>query len=119
LLSVVVELWGTGEPYREFLYVDDLADACVFLMERYDAMRSAPSSTLAEGIGDFLNIGTGEDIKIKDIAKLIKDIVGFDGDIKWDTTKPDGTPRKLLDVSRLKALDEVPVGRRLIYWGSE
>ena len=108
ITSEYVMLWGTGEPYREFLYVDDLADACVFLMERYDAMRSAPSSTLAEGIGEFINIGTGDDIKIKDIAKLIKKIVGFDGDIKWDTTKPDGTPRKLLDVSRLKALGWEP-----------
>jgi len=71
-------------------------------------MRSAPSSTLAEGIGEFINIGTGEDIKIKDIAKLIKDIVGFKGEIKHDISKPDGTPRKLLDVSRIKALGWEP-----------
>ena len=106
--SVVVELWGSGEPYREFLYVDDLADACVFLIERYDAQRSAPSSTLAEGIGEFINIGTGNDIKIKDLAEMVKTIVGFEGEIAWDTSKPDGTPRKLLDVSRIKALGWEP-----------
>ena len=99
ITSEYVMLWGTGEPYREFLYVDDLADACVFLNLNLNLDLS--------GI-DFLNIGTAEDIKIKDIAKIIKDIVGFDGDIKWDTTKPDGTPRKLLDVSRLKALGWEP-----------
>jgi GDP-L-fucose synthase len=90
----LVELWGTGEPYREFLYVDDLADACVFLMERYDY----------RDIGEFVNIGIGEDIKIKDLAVLIKDIVGFHGEIRQDTSKPDGTPKKLLDVSKMKTL---------------
>jgi GDP-L-fucose synthase len=89
-----VVLWGTGEPYREFLFVDDLADACVFLMERYDY----------RDIGEFVNIGIGEDIKIKDLAVLIKDIVGFTGEIRHDTSKPDGTPKKLLDVSKMKAL---------------
>jgi len=91
---VVVKLWGTGSPYREFLHVDDLAAACLFLMERYDY----------KDIGEFINIGTGEDITIKDLAYMIKDIVGFDGDIKWDGSKPDGTIRKLLDVSRIKSL---------------
>ena len=89
-----VLLWGTGEVYREFLYVDDLADACVFLMNNYDY----------KDIGELINIGTGEDIKLKDLASLIKTITGYDGDIKHDTSKPDGTPRKLLDVSRMKAL---------------
>ena len=89
-----VMLWGSGEPYREFLYVDDLADACLFLMGDYDY----------KDIGEFVNIGTGRDIKIKDLAGLIKDIVGFDGKVTKDLTKPDGTPRKLLDVSKINTL---------------
>ena len=89
-----ITIWGTGEVYREFLHVDDLADACVYLMNRYDY----------KDIGEFVNIGTGEDVKIKDLVKMIKEIVGYEGQIKWDTSKPDGTPRKLLDVSRLHAL---------------
>jgi GDP-L-fucose synthase len=93
-----VVIWGTGEPYREFLYVDDLADACVFLMEKHDY----------RDIGEFINIGTGKDIKIKDLAELVKAVVGFDGEIKRDTSKPDGTPKKLLDVSRMKALGWEP-----------
>jgi GDP-L-fucose synthase len=86
-----VTLWGTGSPMREFLHVDDMADACVFLMRNYDE----------EGL---INIGTGKDLSIKDLAQLIKNIVGFEGEIVWDTTKPDGTPRKLLDVSKLHSL---------------
>lgn len=86
-----VIMWGTGSPMREFLYVDDLADACVHLMETYDG-------------GDIVNIGTGEDVTIKNLALLIKKVVGFEGEITNDTTKPDGTPRKLLDVSRLHSL---------------
>jgi GDP-L-fucose synthase len=86
-----VEIWGTGSPRREFLHVDDLADACVFLMENYS------EKTL-------VNIGTGEDVTIKDLALMVKDIVGFEGEIKFDTSKPDGTPRKLLDVSKLHKL---------------
>jgi len=86
-----VEIWGTGSPKREFLHVDDLADACVFLMQTYSG-------------NDFVNIGVGEDISIKDLALLIKDIVGYTGALTFDTSKPDGTPRKLLDVSRLHAL---------------
>jgi len=86
-----VEVWGTGSPRREFLYVDDLADACVFLMEEYNG-------------NDVINIGTGEDITIKELAELIKKIVDYNGEIKFDTTKPDGTPRKLLDVSKLRKL---------------
>ncbi len=87
-------LWGTGEVYREFLYVDDLSDACLFLMNNYDY----------KDIGELINIGTSEDIKLKDLALVIKDVTGYEGGIKHDTSKPDGTPRKLLDVGRLKAL---------------
>lgn len=86
-----VVMWGTGEPMREFLFVDDLADACIFLMNHYSD-------------SEIVNIGTGEDIKIKDLAILIKETVGFEGEIVNDTTKPDGTPRKLLDVSKLHGL---------------
>jgi GDP-L-fucose synthase len=85
-----VEIWGSGSPLREFLHVDDLADACYFLMQTYSG-------------NDFLNIGTGKDIPIKDLALLIKDIVGYKGELTFDASKPDGTPRKLLDVSRLHA----------------
>lgn len=89
-----VELWGTGSPRREFLYVDDLADAVVFLMENHDY----------KDIGEIVNIGIGEDITIKELAETVKEIVGFKGELVWDSSKPDGTPRKLLDVSRLNAL---------------
>lgn len=84
-------IWGTGSPKREFLHVDDLADACVHLMKTYDS-------------NEIINIGTGEDIAIKDLAGLIKQVVNFEGEVVNDTTKPDGTPRKLLDVSRLHSL---------------
>jgi GDP-L-fucose synthase len=86
-----VEVWGTGSPMREFLHVDDLADACFFLLQNYDEEM-------------FVNIGTGEDLTIKALAEMIKEIVGFEGDLKWNTEKPDGTPRKLMDVSRLHKL---------------
>ena len=86
-----VEIWGSGSPKREFLHVDDLADACLFLMLNYN---EAP----------FLNIGTGTDLSIKELALLIKDVVGYSGDLKFDRTKPDGTPRKLLDVSKVNAV---------------
>ncbi len=94
-----VELWGTGTPRREFLWADDLARACVTLLERYDD--PAP-----------INIGVGDDLAIKDLALLIADVVGYDGDLTFDTSRPDGTPRKLLDVSRINALGwkaEVPL----------
>lgn len=91
-------LWGTGSPRREFLHVDDLARACVYLMENYHASE----------IGEFVNIGVGEDISIKDLAYMVRGIVGFDGEISWDTSRPDGTPRKLLDVSRIRALGWEP-----------
>ena len=83
-----VEVWGSGSPRREFLHVDDLADACFHLLQNYDEEL-------------FVNIGTGEDLTIKELAELIKDVVGFSGELKWNTSKPDGTPRKLMDVSRL------------------
>lgn len=86
-----VSLWGTGAPRREFLHADDMADACVFLMEHYN--NPGP-----------INIGVGDDISIKDLALLIKGIVHYEGDIVWDTSKPDGTPRKLMDVSMLSRL---------------
>jgi GDP-L-fucose synthase len=86
-----VVMWGTGSPRREFLHADDLADACLFLMKNYDEP-------------GFVNIGTGEDIPIKELAILIKNIVGYNGEIRNDTSKPDGTPRKLMDVSRLHEL---------------
>jgi GDP-L-fucose synthase len=84
-----VVIWGTGKPRREFLYVDDLADACHFLMQNYSG-------------NDFVNIGVGEDISIKELALLIKDIVGYKGQLDFDTSKPDGTPQKLLDVKQLQ-----------------
>jgi GDP-L-fucose synthase len=89
-----VELWGTGSPRREFMFVDDLADAVVFLMENCDYKE----------IGEIINIGVGKDITIKELAEMIKSIVGFEGELKWDDSKPDGTPQKLLDVSRLNTL---------------
>jgi GDP-L-fucose synthase len=86
-----VTVWGTGTPLREFLAVDDLADACVYVMQHYS--------------GDaFLNVGTGEDVSIGEFARLVAEIVGYRGELVFDTTRPDGTPRKLLDVSRLHAL---------------
>jgi GDP-L-fucose synthase len=86
-----VTIWGSGTPLREFLYVDDLALACFYLMETYNE-------------SGLVNIGVGEDISIIDLAKLVKKIVGFQGEIKTDTSKPDGTPRKLMDVTKLNNL---------------
>jgi GDP-L-fucose synthase len=86
-----VTVWGTGKPLREFLFSDDLGDACFYIMQNYNET-------------GFLNIGTGQDLSIKELALLIKDIVGFEGEIVFDTSKPDGTPRKLLDVSRVNSL---------------
>ena len=93
-----VELWGTGKPLREFMFVDDLADAIFYLMEKIEA-----EDLYKQGL-THINIGTGEDLTIADLAELIKKIVGFDGEIIYDSTKPDGTPRKLMDVSRLHNL---------------
>src|SRR5438094_7297062 len=84
-------VWGSGKPRREFLHVDDLASACLFLLEKYDSP-------------EIINVGCGEDISIRELAELICDVVGFDGELAWDLTKPDGTPRKLLDITKLRAL---------------
>lgn len=86
-----VVVWGTGSPKREFLHSDDLASACIFLMDNYDD-------------SEIINIGTGEDIAIKDLVESIKNIVGYEGDVVWDSTKPDGTPRKVMDVSKINNL---------------
>ena len=88
-------VWGTGKPRREFLHVDDLAAACLLLLEKYDSP-------------EIINIGCGEDVTIRELAELICDVVGFDGELVWDKTKPDGTPRKLLDVTRIRALGWQP-----------
>jgi GDP-L-fucose synthase len=88
-------VWGSGKPRREFLHVDDLASACLMLLEKYDSP-------------EIINVGCGEDISIRELAELIRDVVGFDGDLTWDATKPDGTPRKLLDVTKLRALGWKP-----------
>tara|TARA_B100000508_G_scaffold140976_1_gene144730 strand:- start:16366 stop:17259 length:894 start_codon:yes stop_codon:yes gene_type:complete len=102
-----VEIWGSGSPKREFLHVDDLAEACVFLLEEYEGT-------------DWLNIGTGTDVSIKELALLVKKVVGYQGELKFDTTKPDGTPRKLMDVSKINALGwkhkiELEEGIRSVY----
>ncbi len=88
-------VWGTGKPRREFLHVDDLASACVLILEKYDSP-------------EIINLGCGEDISIRELAELICDVVGFDGELAWDTTKPDGTPRRLLDVTKLRTLGWKP-----------
>ena len=93
--EATVTIWGTGSPLREFLHVDDLADALVFLMNNYEERL-------------FVNVGYGEDLSIKDLAMLIKRIVGYEGDLSFDTSKPDGTPRKLMDSSRINALGWKP-----------
>lgn len=102
-----VEVWGTGTPRREFLHADDLADACYYLMENYDE-------------AELVNVGTGEDVSIKELAELVQRIVGFEGEIVWNTDKPDGTPRKLMDVSKLHATGwkhqiELEDGIRAVY----
>ena len=88
-------VWGSGKPRREFLHVDDLASACLLLLEKYDS-------------SEIINVGCGEDISIRELAELICEVVGFEGDLAWDVTKPDGTPRKLLDVTKLRALGWKP-----------
>src|SRR3989440_7573171 len=88
-------VWGTGTPRREFLHVDDCASACLLLLEKYDSP-------------EIINVGCGEDMSIRELAELVCDVVGFDGDLSWDKTKPDGTPQKLLDVSKLRALGWTP-----------
>ncbi len=105
--SPAVTCWGTGTPLREFLYADDLAKACVFLMQNYSEEQ-------------FINVGFGSDISIRDLAELIRRVVGYEGEIVWDTSKPDGTPRKLMDSSRLFALGwrpevDLETGIRRVY----
>lgn len=90
-----IEAWGTGKPLREFLFVDDLADACFLLMEQYNEKQ-------------FVNVGCGEDISIKDLTELVKKVVGYTGEIRFDATKPDGTPRKLMDATKLRNLGWKP-----------
>lgn len=102
-----VTCWGTGTPLREFLYVDDLADACVFLMNNYSG-------------DETVNLGTGKELTIKELTELVAKVIGYTGEIKWDPSKPDGTPRKLLDVSKLESLGwkyktELEDGIRLAY----
>jgi GDP-L-fucose synthase len=102
-----VVIWGSGSPMREFLFADDLADACYFLMESYNEP-------------NLINIGTGEDLTIKDLALLLKQVIGFEGELTFDSTKPDGTPRKLMDVSKLHQLGwkhqiELKEGVKLAY----
>jgi len=102
-----VTIWGTGSPMREFLFADDLAEACYYLMQNYDE-------------AGLVNIGTGKDLSIKDLAILIKKIIGYEGEIKFDASKPDGTPRKLMDVSKLhskgwKHTVELEEGIKLAY----
>jgi GDP-L-fucose synthase len=86
-----VTVWGTGSPKREFLFSDDLANACIFLMQNYNEK-------------SLVNIGTGEDLSIADLAQMVKEVTGYEGSIEFDSTKPDGTPRKLMDVSKLHSL---------------
>ena len=90
-----VILWGDGTPMREFLHVDDIAEACYTCMENYESR-------------EIINVGTGEDVTIKELAETIKDVVGFDGKIVWDTNKPNGTPRKVLNVNKIKLLGWEP-----------
>jgi len=106
--SETVTCWGTGNPRREFLHVDDLAKASLFVLEHWDIKGdSSPFDSNGEPLS-FLNVGTGKDISIKELASLVAEIIGFKGTIKWDKSMPDGTPRKLLDISRLKNLGWSP-----------
>jgi GDP-L-fucose synthase len=107
--SAIITLWGTGKPYREFLYADDLADACLFVMEKIDfsdlkASGSEPAALSPKIRNTHINIGTGKDLTIKELAETVKRITGFGGRLKWDDSKPDGTFRKQLDVARINSL---------------
>ena len=103
-----VTCWGSGKPYREFLHVDDLAKACVFALEKWDPNEKSSPKDINGNPLNFLNVGTGIDLSIKELASIIADKVGYKGLIKWDTSKPDGTPKKLLDISRIKSLGWEP-----------
>ena len=95
-----VTLWGTGTPRREFLHVDDMADGCLFLMDHFN-----PTKEQNESGEMFVNLGTGSDVTIRELGELVQDIVGFQGEIVWDTTKPDGTPQKLQDVTKIHEME--------------
>lgn len=107
-----VTIWGTGTPRREFLYSDDMADACVFLMklpdDRYTSLLGSDESVSGRFEPPLVNVGVGEDVTIKELAGLVGEVVGFDGELVFDTSKPDGTPRKLMDVGRLKSIGWQP-----------
>ena len=102
-----VACWGTGSPLREFLYSDDLAEACVFLVENanYEDMAFTDDSGTVQS---HINVGSGREVTIKELAETVKEVIGFDGKLEWDTSKPDGTPRKLMDSSRINALGWTP-----------
>lgn len=106
--SGTVTVWGTGSPRREFLYSEDMADACVFVMslpdQKYDQLLGSDESVSGKFEPPLLNVGVGEDVSIRDLAGLVGNAVGFDGKLEFDTTKPDGTPRKLMDVTKLHSL---------------
>jgi GDP-L-fucose synthase len=112
-----VTCWGTGAPYREFLHVDDLGEACVFALEHWDpAAADAPCDADGQPL-PFLNVGTGVDLTIRELAEAVAGATGFEGEILWDTSKPDGTPRKQLDVSRLAGLGwqaRIPLAEGLV-----
>jgi len=101
--GVRLACWGTGSPLREFLYSDDLAEACVFLVENanYDDMAFTDESGTVQS---HINVGSGKEVTIKELSETVKEVVGFEGEVEWDTSKPDGTPRKLMDSSRINAL---------------
>ena len=103
-----VTIWGTGTPLREFLYSDDMADACVFLMnlpdDKFESLLGSDESQSGRFEPPLINVGVGEDVTIRELAELVGRIVGFDGELVFDTTKPDGTPRKLMDVGRLESI---------------
>ena len=99
-----VTCWGTGEPLREFMHVDDLAQACTFALEKWDINDQLTFSNSNGEKLSYLNVGTGKDISIYDLAYLIADIIGYKGSIRWDHSKPDGTPKKQLDTSRINSL---------------
>lgn len=107
-----VAVWGTGTPRREFLYSDDMADACVFLMclpdERYGSLLGSDEAATGEFVPPLVNIGVGEDVTISELAGIVRDVVGFRGEIEFDATKPDGTPRKLLDTQLINGLGWKP-----------
>jgi GDP-L-fucose synthase len=110
--SPSVSVWGTGTPRREFLYSDDMADACVYLMnlpdEQFKTLLGSDEAATGVFMPPLVNIGVGHDLTIRELAETVKEVVGYQGAIEFDTSKPDGTPRKLMDVGRLAALGWAP-----------